>query len=248
MKTLAFAKRNGREILRDPLSLIFCLAFPVVLLLLFRLITAAIGEDALAYTPQFAIEPLSGSISIFSYSFSMLFLALLIARDRSTALLTRLRSTPLPTRGFLIGYALPMVPIMLAQTLITYLLSICFGLAVTPRLLLGIVALIPSMLLFTAFGLLFGALLPEKAVGGIASVVINFAAILGGMFMPLETIGGALLTAAKCFPFFHAIKIATLAVTGNGEGVWLAIGVLAAYTAAACIAAGFAMKRRLRED
>lgn len=170
MKVLAFSGRNVKEILRDPLSLLFCLAFPVLLLLLFQLIVSAIGEDALQHTPQFAIEPLSGSICVFSYSFSMLFLALLVAKDRSTAFLTRLRSSPMRTGTFLAGYALPMLPIMLTQTAVTYLLGICFGLRFSVGLLAGIAALIPSMLLFTAAGLLLGSLLPEKAEIGRAHV------------------------------------------------------------------------------
>ena len=51
MKVLAFSGRNVKEILRDPLSLLFCLAFPVLLLLLFQLIVSAIGEDALSRFP-----------------------------------------------------------------------------------------------------------------------------------------------------------------------------------------------------
>ena len=40
MKMLSFAKRNSREILRDPLTVVFSLGFPVVLLLLLTAIQA----------------------------------------------------------------------------------------------------------------------------------------------------------------------------------------------------------------
>ena len=38
MKTLILAKRNLKEILRDPLSIIFCLIFPVIMLVLMSII------------------------------------------------------------------------------------------------------------------------------------------------------------------------------------------------------------------
>ena len=38
MRMLAFARRNWKEILRDPLTLAFGAGFPLVLLLLFSLI------------------------------------------------------------------------------------------------------------------------------------------------------------------------------------------------------------------
>ena len=39
-RILAFADRNRKEILRDPLSYIFCLAFPLVMLAVMTLVTA----------------------------------------------------------------------------------------------------------------------------------------------------------------------------------------------------------------
>ena len=38
MKCLILARRNIKEMLRDPLSLIFCLGFPLVMLLLMQII------------------------------------------------------------------------------------------------------------------------------------------------------------------------------------------------------------------
>ena len=43
MRGLVFADRNKKEILRDPLSFIFCLGFPVALLAIFRVISYNTG-------------------------------------------------------------------------------------------------------------------------------------------------------------------------------------------------------------
>ena len=103
MRGLLFAKRNLREILRDPLSLIFCLAFPLVMLLLFQVILLGIPKEGVASVPQFQIERLAPSVVVFGFSFLTLFSGMLIAKDRSTSYLDRLRTSPLRGVDFLIG-------------------------------------------------------------------------------------------------------------------------------------------------
>ena len=45
MRMLVFARRNAREILRDPLTAIFSLGFPVVILALLTAIQANVPVD-----------------------------------------------------------------------------------------------------------------------------------------------------------------------------------------------------------
>ncbi len=53
MRMLTFAKRNTKELLRDPLNLVFLFGFPVVLLLLLSAIQANIPVE------MFVIEHLA---------------------------------------------------------------------------------------------------------------------------------------------------------------------------------------------
>ena len=55
MKTLAFAIRNAKEMLRDKLNLVFGIGFPVIVLLLLSLIQSNIPVDL------FEIEQLAES-------------------------------------------------------------------------------------------------------------------------------------------------------------------------------------------
>ena len=97
MKMLTFANRNAKEILRDPLTLIFGLGFPLVLIFLLSAIQANIP------VPLFEIEQLTPGITVFGLSFMTLFSATLIAKDRSSSLLQRLYTTPLSPFDFLLG-------------------------------------------------------------------------------------------------------------------------------------------------
>ena len=103
MKMQAFAIRNAKEILRDPLSMIFSLGFPLILLLLLTAIQANIPVDL------FEIQELTPGIAIFGLSFITLFSATLISKDRESALLQRLYTTPLSPAGFIFGYVLPLL-------------------------------------------------------------------------------------------------------------------------------------------
>lgn len=101
MRLLTFSSRNAKEILRDPLNVAFSLGFPVILLFLM----SAIGANA--PVSIFEIETLTPGITVFGLSFMTLFSATLIARDRETALLQRLYTTPLTSADFIFGYVLP---------------------------------------------------------------------------------------------------------------------------------------------
>ena len=122
MRLLTFSSRNAKEILRDPLNVAFSLGFPVILLFLM----SAIGANA--PVSIFEIETLTPGITVFGLSFMTLFSATLIARDRETALLQRLYTTPLTSADFIFGYVLPILPIAVAQCAICYIAAVMLGL------------------------------------------------------------------------------------------------------------------------
>ena len=125
MRMLTFAKRCAKEILRDPLNLMFGLGFPIVLLLLLSAIQANIPVHL------FEIVNLTPGITVFGLSFMTLFSATLVARDRENALLQRLYTTPLKSSDFILGYLLPVLPIAAAQSAVCYLTAMILGLPIT---------------------------------------------------------------------------------------------------------------------
>lgn len=122
MKLMAISSRTAKEILRDPLNLFFGLGFPVILLLLLSAIQAN------APVELFALNRLTPGIAVFGLSFMTLFAATLLSRDRESALLQRLYTTPLKASDFIFGYALPLLPMALVQTVICYGTALLLGL------------------------------------------------------------------------------------------------------------------------
>ena len=210
MRMLTFAKRCAKEILRDPLNLGFGLGFPLVLLLLLSSLQANIPVSL------FEIDRLTPGITVFGLSFMSLFSATLVAKDRESALLQRLYTTPLTGLDFILGYMLPLLPIALGQTVICYLFAVPLGLTVSINILYAILGIIPMAVFHIALGLLFGSILGVKQVGGICGALLtNLSAWLSGVWFDLQLVGDSFQKIANALPFVHAAELEKALFSGN---------------------------------
>lgn len=210
MRMLTFAKRNAKEILRDPLTIFFGLGFPLVLLLLLSAIQANIPVSL------FEIPQLAPGITVFGLSFMTLFSATLIAKDRGSALLQRLYATPLTPVDFMLGYTLPIIPFAVAQSAICYAVALMLGLEITVNILLAVLFVIPVSVFFIALGLLFGSILTDKQVGGICGALLtNLSAWLSDTWFDLELVGGGFKQIAYALPFVHAVELERALLGGD---------------------------------
>ena len=243
MRMLVFAKRCAKEILRDPINLCFGLGFPIVLLLLLSAIQANIPASL------FEIDRLTPGITVFGLSFMTLFSATLIAKDRESALLQRLYTTPLTAVDFIAGYMLPILPIALAQTVICYLFAIPLGLTVSVHVLYAVVGMIPIVIFYVSLGLLCGSVLGVKQVGGVCGALLtNLSAWLSGVWFDLELVGGAFGKAAKALPFLHAVEMVKALFSGNFGSFPLHLSVVAAYGILTAAAAVFMFLRQMKKQ
>ena len=202
MRTIAFARRCAKEILRDPINLFFGLGFPCVLLILLQTIQANIPVSL------FEIDSLTPGVTVFGLSFLSLFSATLIAKDRESAFLQRLYTTPLTESDFIIGYMLPLLFIAIGQTVVCYLFAIPLGLNVGISILYAVIGIIPVAIFYISLGLLCGSLLGVKQVGGICGALLtNLSAWLSGVWFDLTLVGGFFQKIANVLPFFHAVEM-----------------------------------------
>lgn len=227
-RTLTFAGRNQKEILRDPLSAAFGLALPILLLLLLSLINRNL--PAQAKMELFHPEMLMPGISVFSLSFLALFAALLIAKDRGSSLMLRLFTSPLSGSNFILGYLLPMLPLALLQTLICYLAALPLGLQPSVYLLVLLPVNLPIAAVNISLGMLCGTLFNEKAVGGICGALLtNLSAWLSGIWFSLDLVGGAYEKIAYVLPFANAVDAARAALSGNFDAIWSSLWIVLAW-------------------
>ena len=210
MRTLVFANRTTKEILRDPLSLFFGIAFPVVLLLLLSAINRSIPVDL------FNVDSLTPGIAVFGLSFMALFAAQVLSKDRASSFLTRLFTTPMTSTDFIMGYSLPLLMMSIVQGIVCYIVAMFMGLSISISMIVALALLIPTSIIFIGIGLLCGTLLSERAAVGICgALLINLSAWLSGAWIDLNLIGGLFKDVAFILPFVHAVEMGKAALTGE---------------------------------
>ncbi len=227
MKLLTFSTRTAKGILRDPLNLCFGLGFPLVLIALLTAIQKNIP------VPMFELAHLTPGITVFGLSFMALFGATLVAKDRESALLQRLYTTPLRAGDYIFGYILPLLPMAMAQCAVCYLAAMVLGLKASVNMLFAMVFILPAALFYIALGLLLGSILGVKQVGGICGALLtNLSAWLSGIWFDIELVGGMFQRAANVLPFVHAVELERAVFAGRYSDAWPHLWVVLAYTAA----------------
>lgn len=181
MRTINFAKRNFKEIIRDPISVIFAVMLPLFLLYIFQQFKIpSQAYKLINFTP---------GVIIFSFSFLTLFTAMLVSKDRTTSLLIRLGVSPMRPIEYIIGYIMSLIPIVVMQSTLIFILAVILGLDLSINIIFAILVSIPISILFIGLGILIGSLFSEKASSGISSIVIQLVCFTSGMYFEKELLG-----------------------------------------------------------
>lgn len=243
MRATAFATRNHKEMVRDPLNLAFSIGFPLVILLLLSALQQNIEIEL------FVIDQLVPGVAVFGFSFISLFSGMLIAKDRSSSFLMRLYTGPLTAPNYIVGYTLPLVPMAILQVAITFVAASFLGLQVTLNVLLSVIVLLPTAVLFIGIGLLAGSIFNDKQVSGICGALLtNLSAWLSGTWFDLNLVGGWFKEIAYVLPFAHAVDAGRAAISGEYASIlphlWWVIG----YSAVIMVVAIFTFRKKMSGD
>lgn len=249
-KILSFSKRNFLEMIRDPLSYLFCLGFPLVMLVVMTLVNDTIPEET--GMTIFRIDSLSGGIAVFGMAFLMLFVCLTSAKDRAGAFLTRLYATPMKSGDFILGYTIPTFILAILQILITFsasfIISKTAGVEINVfGMFLACLALLPSAVMFISLGLLFGTLFSEKSAPGLCSVIISLGSFLGGIWFDVEKTGGILEIICNALPFYHSVNAARTAMKFSNE-CFEHLAITVCYALVVTIVSVIVFKNKMKAD
>ena len=252
-RILAFSDRNRKELLRDPLSYIFCLAFPLVMLVVMTLVDNSIPRES--GMSVFHIQNLCAGIAVFGQLFIMLFTTLTVSKDRAGSFLVRLYATPMKSVDFIIGYMLPMLVICMVQNILIYAVSFVISLftpdSLNPLgLLVSIPVLIPSAVMFIGFGMLFGSLFNDKAAPGVSSIIISLGSFLGSVWFDADATGGVMLDICKMLPFYYCTKSARSAVRldFSASTLWIPLLIVTGCAILLIVLSSLAFRSRMKAD
>ena len=163
-------------------------------------------------TPVFELKSLIPGIMMFSYSLLMLMTSLLISKDKTQSFLKRLYTSPMKGHDYIIGYFIPYFLIGLSQSIVCiafgYILSGINGELFISFLeaMLLLVTMMPIMMINIFIGMSLGILLNDKSAPAITSIFISCSGIIGGAWMPLDTMGDFEVV-ARFFPFHPSVYL-----------------------------------------
>ena len=211
---------------RDPRAVVFGLAFPVVLLVMFNAIFTSGSSD----TVHFAGGTISGEAyftgGIAAYAIGLSTFTTLVVgltTQRETGQLKRLRGTPMPPWTFLAAQVVRSVVRGLMMVVALFAIGvIAFGVHLSAERVVGLVAYVAlGTAVFTTLGMAVTALTPTaeaaSAVGPFAVVILSF---ISGVFIPVDQIPNWLESVGKVFPLYHlADGLQTSLVSGGGTGL-----------------------------
>ena len=240
MRILTFANRNFKEIIRDPLSIIFALILPLFLLYIF--------EQFKIPNEVYNIENFTPGIIIFSLSFITMFTSSLVAKDRDTSLTIRLGVSPMKAGEYLLGYSIAVLPIVLLQNILFFIMAMLLGLKVSVNVLYTILVSLIISILYIFLGILIGIITNEKSSTGISSIVVQLVAFTSGMYFSTDMVGNAFNTICHILPFYSTLNIVRCVLNGSNIDILKSILIVGIYIIIILIVMVFLFKRKMVSD
>lgn len=238
-RTLATAGRVLRQLGHDPRSIILMLVAPSLL----------VGLFAWLFSDQDGVFDRVGGPILALFPFVVMFLITSITtlRERRSGTLERLMTTPLGKADFILGYALAfgLMATLQALVTVTFAVTVC-GLEVEGALWqLGLVAVVDAIL-GTALGLLASAFAQtEFQAVQFMPVLVFPQIILGGLFMPRDSMPEVLSAISDWLPLSHAIDaVNAVAADDAGWELYRPLLIVAAFAVGALVLASLTLRRR----
>ncbi len=219
-----------RRAMRSTRFLIFTIAFPVLMFLLY--VSLFGGGD------QSTIGVLMIGMTAFGALTGALFAGGRVALERSVGWQRQLRLTPLSGPGYLVAKGITAMMLAIPAVVLVPLVGATVeGVSLDAtgwlRVVLGTwLAAIP----FALIGLLIGQMGTPETMQPVMSIVMMVMSLLGGIFIPIDTMPDWLLNVAHVLPSYWLGQIGRGAVTSDlSSGLGNAVLVLAVWTVALTI-------------
>lgn len=240
MRIINFAKRNFKEIIRDPLSVIFSIILPLFLLYIFQQFKIP--------NVVYKIENFTPGIVVFSLAFITLFTATLVAKDRHTSLITRLSVSPMKPIEYILGYMFALIPFVIIQSIVFFTAAIFLSLKININILYTILLTIPISILFIGLGILIGSVTNEKSASGVSSIVVQLVAFTSGMYFEKSMIGNTFEKICEFLPFESTLNIIKSILNNAQYDILRSIILVFIYTVITIIITIIIFKRNMISD
>ena len=225
--SLGMIKLELRRMMRNRRTVIFTLVMPAVFFLLF-------GTNAKTRHETVGGGNVTGyilvSMAVYGAMLATTSGGAMVSIERAAGWSRQLRLTPLkPVAYIAVKLVLAMI-IGLVSVAVAFAVGSVSGAKLPAHAWIecGLLAWVCA-LVFAAFGLFMGYLLPSENVMQILGPVLAVLSFAGGLFAPLDTFGHTFATIAKFTPVYGVGELARHPLTHDGN-LWLAVANVAAWT------------------
>jgi len=226
--SLAMIGLELRRMVRNRRTVVFTLVMPAVFFLLF-------GTNASSRTTRLGDGNVSGyilvSMAVYGAMLATTSGGAMVSIERAAGWSRQLRLTPLrPAAYIAVKLVLAMI-IGAVSVAVAFVVGSLSGARLPAQAWVecGLLAW-ACALVFAAFGLFMGYLLPSENVMQILGPVLAVLSFAGGLFVPLDQLGHTFATIAKFTPVYGVGEVARYPLTHDGN-LWLAALNVVVWTA-----------------
>ena len=221
-----FLRLEIRRLLRNRRTLVFTLVMPPAFFLLFGGLNDTYRHQAAGNGNVSAY--LMISFAVYGSMIANTAAGASVAVERALGWSRQLRLTPLNPLAYMITKVLTAMVIGAISVAIVFALGAVTGAVRMPTyawIVSGVVAWFCAIV-FAAFGLFIGYLVPSENVMQILCPVLALLALMGGIFVPLSVLSHTLRTLASYTPAYGVGKLARAALLGDGADMGAILNVV----------------------
>lgn len=231
---LTIVRLEIKRLLRNRRTMIFTMIMPVVFYLIFGLSIKAPDQDLGPGTQGNVSAYIMISMALYGAVLATTSGGSMVSIERAAGWSRQLRLTPLSSISYVIVKMLSAMILGLASVLAVYVVGAITGQAAMPLHLWVVTAACVwvGSLMFAAFGLFMGYLLPTENVMQVLSFALVIFAFAGGLFLDLTQMPGWYQTLAEFTPLWGLNGLVHAPLGGSFDWtlvvnalVWLAIFV-----------------------
>lgn len=203
---------EAKLLCRDPLTLVFTFAFPVIMLFVLAEVfgNSTSGRDEVAFRNIGAIDYyVPAYVALVTAAVGLVSVPVHLASYRELGIFRRFRASGMSLRTLLAAEVLVTVVLaVIGSALVAVLAAAVYGNR-QPGSLAGVLAVFLLIaLLFAAVGILLGAVLPNaRAAQAVGTVLFFVMMMLSGAGPPPEVMSGPMRLVASFLPLTPAIRI-----------------------------------------
>jgi ABC-2 type transport system permease protein len=215
-----------RRLLRNRRTMIVTMIMPAAFFLLFGLNSAYAN---LRYGHGNVSAEVMISMALYGAVIATTSGGAMVSIERAAGWSRQLRLTPLTPMAYVAMKAMTSLVLGLGSVVIVYVIGGITGKPSMPMYLWVVTALCVWLgsLLFAAFGLFLGYLLPTENVMQIMGLIMVLLSFAGGLFIPLSQYPHAFQVLAKFTPLYGLNQLAHAPLLGGGVDGWWFVNLLA---------------------